>query len=75
MTYYIDLINQVPNQLIQEYNDHLFYKNNEIQFKTKNEDLKNGRIVEVNSSGQLAIYSNDKLQHFDFGEVEIIYFE
>ena len=75
MTYYIDLINQVPNQLIQEYNDHLFYKNNEIQFKTKNEDLKNGRIVEVNSSGQLAIYSDDKLQHFDFGEVEIIYFE
>ena len=45
----------------------------EIQFKTKTDELRKGKLVGVNTIGQLIIYTVDKLLIFDFGEVDIVY--
>ena len=74
LMYYYDILkNTIHDQLLKEYNDHLYNKNMEIQFKTKTDELRKGKLVGVNTIGQLIIYTVDKLLIFDFGEVDIIY--
>ena len=75
MTYYNDIKNTTSENQLKEYNHHLFNKNNEIQFKTKMDDFRIGKLLEVNKMGQLIINTLDRQHFFDFGEVEIKQFQ
>ena len=63
-------VEQCARMYLDEYNDHLFRKNERINFE-EGKVLKTGTVLEVTGKGQLVVQT-EKTNYFDFGEIKWI---
>ena len=70
-TRYFQLENNEKKILLNEYNQHLYKRNEIVRFKKNNEVFK-GKVIEVDEAGRLIIEHINIKEAFEFGSIEWI---